>query len=158
MYEKKSKELISFVNTIAIGLWSTFEEEYQDLLKNISGNKHFKWDFFIKIALIWCSVNEMKETLSEEECEKCYLIIEDSLIKWNTQSLSAIKDLNYFFVSYKNKIKSPDTLKKSIEISEVILGTWIVWNLTDKRDVQDEGLIANNIGKTVYNLIIGYWK
>lgn len=157
MNNTKAKDLLSYSNIVAIGLWEPFNKKYPILINKISGDKLFKWDFFIKIAIIWCAVSEMKIYLPEKEWRELLKIIEEQTIKWNPVSTNAIKDLNNFMASYKNKIDDPSSLEEAMRFTRLLVGTWIIWNLTEKAKIQDEAEISNAIGTVIYNSVNGYW-
>lgn len=156
LLEKKAKELLSYANIFAIGIWEPFQK-YPDLINKIPGNKHLKWDFYIKVAILWCAISEMKIQLSEHEYDKLSTIIEEQCIEWQPQSLVAIKDINNFLASYKNKLNEITSLEEAARFTRLLVGTWTVWNLTEKSKIQDEAEIAGAIGYVIHNSIKGYW-
>ena len=164
--EQMAEEFVELANVFAMGTWKPFVQDHPHLWQAIKEagrgeltfeQKVFKWDFLLMVAMAWWSVNAARLKFPKSEFEKVADIIERHIAEWNRGTVPAYADLNQFVCRYKTeyvKISDPDRL---VGFMKLLVGTWLLWNLTDKTKFKDEAQLATTLGAVAHECGAGYW-
>lgn len=155
-FNKKAKDIIQIARIFAIGSWDPIAKTYPELIQVIPEDKHSKWDFFMIVAMVWWAVSMLKLEKKNESDGLCN-IVESELTKWHPQGLGAFVDLNKFMTIYKKHYDTLTTPKEILDVSKLLCGTWITWNLTNKTKIKNEAEVSSALGHFVYGAVEGYW-
>jgi hypothetical protein len=155
--KEKAERLVAFVKILAISSWQPFLDKYPNVVEAMPNDKHFTWDFFNTIAMVWWAISEAKITLSKTEYPALIDIIEESLVRWHPKAIDAYKDLNKFICMYDKDFQSFTSIKETIDFTKSLVGTWLIWNITNKAKLEKEAEIASALGYLTYSVITGYW-
>jgi hypothetical protein len=119
--------------------------------------KAFKWDFLHVVAMMWWAVSQAKSSLPEPDFEQVTELLETQLTQWNAGAVGSLSDLNGFIKSYEAQYQSITEVDEVVRFTEIAVGGWLLWNLTNMARLADEADVAYMLGHAVYRCVDGYW-
>ena len=119
--------------------------------------KAFKWDFLHVVAMTWWAVSQARSSLPASDFEQVTELLEKQLAQWNAGAVAGLSDLNDFIKSYESQYQSMTEADEVVRFTEMVVGGWLLWNLTNKAALADEAEIAYMLGHAVYRCVNGYW-
>ena len=165
--QKRADSFVSHAKLFAVGSWKPFLERKPHLWQAICEHgrkelsfeeKCLKWDFLLMVAMAWWAINSAKIEIPEGEFPNIADTLERQLANWNPRSVSGFSDLNKFIKGYEPQYQNLVDLREVTDFTKVLVGTWVVWNLTNKAKLDDEAEVASLLGNLVYKSIAGYWN
>jgi len=163
--KEKAKAFIGHAKVHSVGSWKPFRELRPHLWDAIRSpgkdtlsfeEKCFAWDFLHVVAMTWLAVNSAKLELPETDFIEVSNILEKETRSWNHGASIGFFDLDKFIQEYMPKYK--DSIKPPHDLLNFTIGTWLLWNLTNKAPLKDSAELANMLGNNVHASIAGYWK
>jgi glycerol kinase len=82
-------------------------------------------------------------------------VVQRSLADWHPAAIAAYEDLHRFVI---DKLPKGNDKAQRREILELSVGTWIVWNVTDKAKLANEFEIISAVASLVAREFTGYWQ
>lgn len=120
--------------------------------------KLFKWRFLLVIGLTYWAINSARLSLPQNEFHLVRDILKSNLSGWNRGALPTFSDLIKFVASYDLELKKISNRTESMDFVKLLVGTWLLWNLTNKAKIPDEGQHASMLGAIVHGWTVGYWN
>ncbi len=163
---RKAESFVAHTKLCTLGSWKPVIENKPHLWQAISDNgcdalnfeqKCFKWDFMLMVAMAWWAVSSARIELPDSKFKSVALKIEQGIQNWNRGGISALEDLNKFICKYDSDYQNILDIKKIEDFTKILVGTWILWNLTNKNEFEDEADLAAMLGKLVHESVTGYW-
>lgn len=114
--------------------------------------KVFKWDFIQAVAMNWWAVTFAKLNLPSKEFSVVADILETKLTEWNNGTIGAFTDLNNFIKAYNADYEKITDIKEATDFTILLVGTWMLWNLTEKKSFNDEARLSRMLGQAAYSL------
>jgi hypothetical protein len=137
-------------------LWEAIAEAGASELT--SDQKEFKWDFLHVVAMTWWAVSQARSSLAASDFEQVTELLEQQLSRWNAGAVAGLADLNEFIKAYGAQYQSMTEVDEVVRFTKMVVGGWLLWNLTDKATLADEAEIAYMLGHGVYRSVDGYWE
>ena len=69
--------------------------------------------------------------------------------------INCFSDLNAFVQGYEAQYQKMTAPKEVLSFTKLIVGTWLLWNLTNKANLNDESELAGMLGETVLLSVAG---
>jgi len=165
--EGRARQVSNMVKLSAMGLWEPYitlkphlwEAVAERGIESLTFNeKCFKWDFLHIVAMTWWAVNLAKLNLPQAKFTKAARCLEEQSGQWNVGVIPCFSDLNSFIQRYEQQYQKMTAPKEVLEFTKLIVGTWLLWNLTNKANFNDETELAGMLGHTVYECVAGCWQ
>jgi hypothetical protein len=162
----KAESFVAHAKLFALGSWKPFVELKPHLWQAISEDgrgeltfeqKCFKWDFLLMVAMAWWTVNSARIELPKSDFDSVADILEQRIAEWNRGTVPAFSDLNNFVCRYDSEYQKISDIQKVVDFTKLLVGTWVLWNLTNKARFEDEAALATMLGRLVHASVAGYW-
>lgn len=150
-----------------MGSWKPFLDLKPHLWQAISERGHkelsfeekcFKWDSLHIVAMSWWAVNSAKIELPEPDFREIADTLERQMADWNRGGIAGFSDLDKFIQGYEQQYRKMVEPREVIDFTKLLVGIWLLWNLTNKAKFNDEVALANMLGNLVYECVAGYWN
>jgi hypothetical protein len=165
--ERRAQDVFDMIKLLAVGLWEPCAKLKPHLWEAVAergkapltlDEKCFKWDFLHIVAMTWWAVNLAKVTLPPAEFKIVARSLEQQVGEWNPGAIAGFSDLNNFVRMYDSEFQKLTDLSEVIDFTKLVVGTWLLWNLTNKAKFSDEAELAGMLGHTVYSSVAGCWE
>lgn len=114
-----------------------------------------EWEFFATVLGVWSAFVRIQFDLPRAMVDDVETRVLKNLKAWHPRAVTAFNDLQLFVL---NLIAKESDRSKRRELTELSGGTWLVWNVTNKQVIADEGILTGALG----NLFVGefsvYWR
>jgi len=151
-YRQMAEDLMTTANQVAVSSRVPFLLKLPQLL---SAQKISDWDFFTTVAAVWSAFFHIQFEVPTEFGSETEEIVTYNLGEWHPQGISAMNDLASFV---QQRITGETDPSKRQQLVKHLAGTWIVWNLTDMVEIQDEGVVAGALGNFFFKKFTSYWR
>lgn len=139
--EKKANNLVDVAKMTAISTLQPLLQEFPQLAQ-ASQLKH--WNFLSTILSVQNALLHLHEYASGSVADKIKQIILDDLAKSYPQSTRFLQDLKGF-------------LSQANSGSKDVGGLWLLWNLTERKDIGNDHIIASKLNN-VFSNFNTYWS
>ena len=151
-HETKTKVLVTHAATVAVTSRDSSCEFYPQLRRTA---RFHMWDFFATVASVWVAYSQIDEDVEMSLRRSTKTTVQNALDEFHPSAFGALKDLDNLVLRILSR--EPDITKRPTH-TPLAVGTWFVWNLTNKQPIQDEPQIAGFLGRVVVQMINGYWR
>jgi hypothetical protein len=119
------------------------------------GPQASEWAFFCTVACTWLACVTLHHSVPAEQRTPSELVVQRSLADWHPAAIAAYEDLHGFVVPM---LAQESERAQRREVMELGVGTWIVWNIMLKREVENEFEIVAAIAGLISREFEGYWQ
>ena len=164
--EKKAETFLTHAKAVVEGMSKPFFEAKPQLWAAIVGKsgkalkddeKRARWRYYNLVAMTWWAVDGAKFSMPDEQFEAVTAVLERELLAWDPTALEALAELYKFIHGYDAAIEKLTDPEDNLGFLKQLIGTWVVWKLTDKAPLKDEASVASVLGGVVHGCAAGYW-
>jgi len=165
--QEQAAHFLGHAKLVAVGLWEPVSKQQPHLWQAIAerGRTHltfdekcFKWDFLHIVAMTWWAIQHATATLPPDEWELAAATLDVQVAEWNAGAHGALADLARFVSMHEQSVDSFADVPAAVAHTKRVVGTWLLWNLTNKATFADEAELASMLGHVVYQCVDGYWE
>jgi|WetSurMetagenome_2_1015567.scaffolds.fasta_scaffold09331_3 hypothetical protein len=112
------------------------------------------WNLFCIVSTTFAALSKVNLYFEDEAfCLSLYKFVFDKLNKYDQNYSGAFEDLQRFLL----KVTQQKPYACDFDVLAVSAGTWILWNLTSKKPIEDEVKIANVLGQLFFLEYVDYY-
>lgn len=165
--EKKAGTFLTHAKAVVEGMTKPFREAKPQLWGAIRGpkgkplsedDKLARWRYYNLIAMTWWGVDGAKFSMPDEQFEAVTAVLERSLVEWDPAALDGLAELYKFIHGYDDAIEKLTDPADNLGFLKQLIGTWVVWKLTDRAALEDEASVAAVLGGVAHGCAAGYWS
>lgn len=149
-YKEKVSKLLSISKLFAIGTRDKIILLYPQLN---DAKRMNQWDFFATVLGVWIAYEEIEYCIPGIYKNEFLELLKSDLTQWDPNSFDALLDCEKFVFEHLNS--NNNITKYSLPF---ISGLWLLWNLIDKEEIENEKQIAMTLGNIFHKVFFYYWN
>ncbi|MCK9398711.1 MAG: hypothetical protein M0Q51_01790 [Bacteroidales bacterium] len=150
-YYVRAEKLVSMAKLFAIGTQIPMLQRFPQL-KNAVNIKN--WDLMCTTCATFAAITRVGRFVKDRSVvEELDEIVSDKLKEFDLNGPGVFENLENFIidiVKQKNDEITPDLISG-------LAGAWIVWNLTDKKPIEDEKMLSYTLGNIFFTEFANYF-
>ncbi len=164
--ESRAEKFLTHAKAVVEGITKPFCEAKPQMWEAVVGpggealgedEKKARWRYYNLVAMTWWAVDGAKFSMPDEAFEAVTAVLGRELLAWDPTALEALAELYKFIHGYDDAIEKLTDPEDNLGFLKQLIGTWVVWKLTDKAPLKDEASVASVLGRVVHGCAAGYW-
>lgn len=164
--EQRAEAFLTHAKAVIEGMTKPFCEAKPQMWAAIVGpggkpldddGKKARWRYYNLIAMTWWAVDGAKFAMPDEQFESVTAVLERVLLDWDPSALDGLRELYKFIHGYDTAIDKLTDPDDNLGFLKQLIGTWVVWKLTNKTPLEDEASVAAVLGRVMHGCAAGYW-
>jgi hypothetical protein len=150
-YDSRAETLVSFSALVAPNCVDAACKIFPQLL---SAERLELWGFFGTVLAVGTAIRKIKADVPEGDRDRLHRIVVQRLQEWNISGTAALDDLHMFTEMCAARSTG------AIDLPDFYIGTggtWVLWNVTDKKFISGEREIASMIGNFYVKGFDSFW-
>ena len=115
-----------------------------------------QWDFFVTVGAVFIAISRLANFVPEERTNRLTETVAENLDQWSKYGLGAFEDCKAFFERTHDGLSQDGT--DPTFIASDALGSWIVWNVLERRPELEDMKLAHVIGAMTIHTFYNWWK